>query len=115
MKFGKYLIENREPEWESFYVDYNYLKNVIKSLEAVQPVSPSATMGATSLSIPRPTNAAGVPTSKLTQESFYKLLEEQMKKIEQFTQSIVSYPLLSSTPLTVTDSSSLSPPLLPSD
>jgi SPX domain protein involved in polyphosphate accumulation len=90
MKFGKYLLENREPEWESSYVDYNYLKKVIKSLEAVQPISPSATM-ATSLSIPRPTNAAGVPMSKLTQESFYKLLEDEMKKIEQFTQLIVSF------------------------
>lgn len=89
MKFGKYLLENREPEWEASYVDYNYLKKVIKSLEAVQPTSPTA-MNATSLSIPRPTNAAGVPMQELTQESFYKLLEDEMKKIESFTQTVVS-------------------------
>jgi SPX domain protein involved in polyphosphate accumulation len=90
MKFGKYLQENREPEWEASYVDYNYLKKVIKSLEAIQPTSPGS-LSTTSLSVPRPTNAAGVPlpTNKLTQESFYKLLEDEMKKIESFTQLVV--------------------------
>lgn len=90
MKFGKYLLENREIGWEEFYVDYNYLKKVIKSLEAVQPREAEINMDKTSLSIPRPTNAAGVPMSKLTQESFYKLLEDEMKKIETFTQNIVN-------------------------
>jgi hypothetical protein len=47
---------------------------------------------ATSLSIPRPTNAAGVPmigNSDMTQEHFFSFLEQEMRKIEQFTKKQV--------------------------
>lgn len=87
MKFGNYLRENQEAGWEDKYVNYDYLKKVIKSLENVLPDSPKQGYG-TSLSVPRPTNAAGVP-DKLTQEGFYKLIEDEMKKIEQFIENMV--------------------------
>ena len=87
MKFGNYLNENKEIGWEDMYVNYDYLKKVIKSLENVLPDSAKPGFG-TSLSVPRPTNAAGVPDA-LTQESFYTLIEEEMKKIDQFTEKVV--------------------------
>ena len=46
----------------------------------------------TSLTIPRPTNAAGVPVEfgqELTQEQFFRVLEKEMRKIERFTQTQV--------------------------
>jgi hypothetical protein len=45
----------------------------------------------TSLSIPRPTNAAGMPVegTQMTQEQFYAFLEQEMRKIEQFTKKQV--------------------------
>jgi preprotein translocase subunit SecE len=43
------------------------------------------------LSIPRPTNAAGMPVegTQMTQEQFYAFLEQEMRKIEQFTKKQV--------------------------
>lgn len=87
MKFGNYLNENKEIGWEDMYVNYDYLKKVIKSLENVHSDTTKQGYG-TSLSVPRPTNAAGVP-DELTQESFYKLIEDEMRKIEQFTEKMV--------------------------
>lgn len=46
----------------------------------------------TSLTIPRPTNAAGMPVDRaqeMTQEQFFLFLEQEMRKIEQFTQKQV--------------------------
>ncbi len=45
----------------------------------------------TSLSIPRPTNAAGMPVegSEISQEQFYAFLEQEMRKIELFTKKQV--------------------------
>lgn len=49
----------------------------------------------TSLSIPRPTNAAGMPTHRIdagiSQEHFYAFLEEELKKIEKFTKHQVTF------------------------
>ena len=40
----------------------------------------------TSLSVPRPTNAAGMPIEDtITQEQFFTFLESEMRKIEEFT------------------------------
>ncbi len=46
---------------------------------------------ATSLSIPRPTNAAGMPLAgkQISQEQFFAFLEQEMRKIEQFTKKQV--------------------------
>jgi len=91
MKFGLYLSENKEPGWEAMYVDYDYLKKVIKSLQSVDIASPKPGVG-TSLSVARPTNAAGVPApaSNVTQESFFTMIEDEMKKIETFTAKMVA-------------------------
>lgn len=35
MKFGKYLHENKNPDWRDMYLDYDALKKIIKSLEQV--------------------------------------------------------------------------------
>ena len=51
------------------------------------------TLLGTSLSIPRQTNAAGMPmegpASNISQEQFYAFLEQEMRKIEQFTKKQV--------------------------
>lgn len=46
---------------------------------------------ATSLTVPRPTNAAGVPLegANISQEQFYAVLEQEMRKIEHFTRAKV--------------------------
>ncbi len=93
MKFGKYLLENQTPEWKEMYIDYEKLKKLIKKLSALQLSSPLEGGKGTSLSIPRPTNAAGIPLAgedqTLTQENFYAVLEEEMRKIEAFTKQKV--------------------------
>ena len=33
MKFGKFLEEKSKPEWRLYYVDYKYLKKVIKEMK----------------------------------------------------------------------------------
>lgn len=100
MKFGKYLISNETEEWKEYYLDYDKLKQLIKRLCALQLGEAESSEIGTSLSVPRPTNAAGVPLKKeapkegdevpLTQENFYIVLESEMKKIEQFTKKIVT-------------------------
>ena len=35
MKFGKYLIDNKFPDWADQYLDYDKLKKIIKELEKV--------------------------------------------------------------------------------
>jgi hypothetical protein len=49
---------------------------------------------ATSLTVPRPTNAAGVPLEgeTISQEQFYAVVEQEMRKIEHFTRAKVSAP-----------------------
>jgi hypothetical protein len=107
MKYGEYLISQQLPEWREHYLNYDRLKKMIKDMEAAQmPVTDGATGNiitmkipefcfiicflATSLSIPRPTNAAGVPISgQASQEDFYVFLEQEMKKIESFTKTKV--------------------------
>ncbi|KAJ1436068.1 VTC domain-containing protein [Ochromonadaceae sp. CCMP2298] len=90
MKFGQYLATQKVPEWQSSYLDYDALKTMISKLEELHIMNPQNTgeKGA-SLSISRPTNAAGMPTQRLdsgiSQEDFYAFLEREMRKIEQFT------------------------------
>ncbi len=33
MKFGEYLLSQRCPGWEEWYLDYQALKNLIKALQ----------------------------------------------------------------------------------
>ena len=105
MKYGAYLSDNLNPEWADKYLDYGKLKKMIKVLQArfkhanENPDAISA--GSVSVSVPRPTDAAGQPkkptaldradsmidgsTDIDSQEGFYSFLEKEMVKIEQFT------------------------------
>ena len=60
MKYGEYLKSQKIPEWEEAYIDYDTLKNMIKGLEEAQLLVPVEAGIGTSLSIPPPTNAAGI-------------------------------------------------------
>ena len=105
MKFGEYLRNNVHEEWKEMCLDYDRLKKMIKVLQAKFKLAnkdPDSLLpsGSTSLSVPRPTDAAGQAKKATaidraesivegqadldTQEGFYAVLEE-MKKIEQFT------------------------------
>ena len=65
MKYGAYLRDNINPEWADQYLDYDKLKKMIKILQAKfkhankNPGAISA--GSVSVSVPRPTDAAGQP------------------------------------------------------
>lgn len=89
MKFGKYLEANKEPAWAEYYLQYGKLKHIIKDLQAKNLQSPGPDTKNVSLSVPAPTNAAGVVEGKsvtdVNQEAFFTLLESEMKKIEDFT------------------------------
>ena len=107
MKYGEYLRSNINVEWSDKYLAYDRLKKMIKVLQAKFKLAnpdPDAIMpGSTSISVPRPTDAAGQAKKATaidraesitegqadldTQEGFYAVLEGEMKKIEQFTTS----------------------------
>lgn len=95
MKFGKYLQENKNPEWKTMYLDYDKLRDMIKALEAnTKNVAPAPSGGVgIALTVSLPTNSAGMPIDKayseMTQEQFYSFLEQEMRKIEQFTKKMV--------------------------
>ena len=106
MKFGEYLQTNTWAAWQAHYLDYDELKHIIKVLEEQQAQMNSTeyTTKVTSLTVPPQTNASGMPILrqhspsmggigdlpvKLTQEDFYKLLEKEMAKIENFTKAQV--------------------------
>jgi SPX domain protein involved in polyphosphate accumulation len=94
MKFGEYLRANAVMEWQDKYLNYDRLKNLIKILEEKHVGGQQSTGIGTSLTVPRPTNAAGMPvdqTVQVTQEDFFVFLESEMKKIEEFTRSQVLY------------------------
>ena len=92
MKFGEHLTDNKVQEWKSMYLDYDKLKKMIKSIESMQISSSITTEKGTSLSVPRPTNAAGIPfesKGEATQEMFFNFLDQEMRKIDQFTKKMV--------------------------
>ena len=104
MKFGEYLINNRNVDWVEYYLDYHRLKDLIRALHDKHEMdnqNPDGIGKGTSLSVPPPTNAAAQPissgikrerggsTGEYTQESFYEVIELEMKKIETFTKSTV--------------------------
>jgi len=92
MKFGKYLIDNKNPDWKNMYLEYDKLKVMIKALKE-KHLGPTQIGKGIALTVPPPTNAAGMPIPKefaeMTQEQFYSFLEQEMRKIEQFTKKMV--------------------------
>lgn len=78
-----------EPDWASQYLNYDRLKEVLKNLEARRLAVPDDGIG-TSLSTPLPTTVEGVQLDTITsQEEFFSLLDQEMKKIETFTKERV--------------------------
>ena len=96
MKFGDHLRLNVQPEWREFYLDYDKLKNLIKELEDKHKLDVSADTEY-GIALTRPlnaVNAAAQPiqrqkSSDVTQESFFRTLESEMIKIDQFTREKV--------------------------
>ena len=106
MKFGVYLQEHKEKNWSEFYLDYDALKTIISKLEEAATLAnpdPNGINKGTSLSVPVPTNAAGVATKdagkryrsntlqnpdeeddEVSHDDFFNLIEKEMKKIEKF-------------------------------
>lgn len=66
MKFGLYLQDHIVPEWETFYIQYDELKRMIRILADVESKSMASSptlgkIGFSSLTVPPPTNAAAQP------------------------------------------------------
>jgi len=89
MKFGEYLRKQQDAEWKSNYINYDHLKFLIKELEPMEGKGPAVEENKreTSLSVSRPTDQSGMPinTPAVTAEMFYVFIEDEMRKIDQFT------------------------------
>jgi hypothetical protein len=83
MKYGEYIKKNLALEWAQHYLDYDLLKSTIYNLadEAKHTSVHNEMERTTSLSVPLPTNAAGVPVEPTTQENFHFLIDKEMKKV----------------------------------
>mmetsp|Transcript_16483 Transcript_16483/g.28259 ORF Transcript_16483/g.28259 Transcript_16483/m.28259 type:complete len:740 (-) Transcript_16483:558-2777(-) len=88
MKYGKYLEDKQRPEWSSYYVNYKALKDLIKEAQAEAENGgaggPAFSPRTTSLTVQRVTNQKASAS-----ERFFKKLEEEVKKINDFTASLV--------------------------
>ena len=111
MRFGQHLLKNVVPEWAGKYVQYEELKKIIKILKQQMLTGPPAEWDVgVSLSTPAPTNAAAMPANQqkpdasddegidgtgarletlpgeaLTQNDFFKTLEDDMDTVKEFT------------------------------
>lgn len=88
MKYGEYLKSQMHAAWQEAYLDYDALKDLLKGVEDSQLLVPDRDVQ-TSLSMPPPSNAAGMHVRGATQEAFFSLLEQEMRKIEAFTKQMV--------------------------
>ena len=76
-----------------FYLSYDSLKSIIKRLTSKQLApTPNASSREVSLSMPPPTNRLGRPVEDLqggldniTQEAFFKAVDDELRKIEEYT------------------------------
>jgi SPX domain protein involved in polyphosphate accumulation len=93
MKFGEYLKEGKNPEWTHSYLDYDKLKTMISDLMEAHVGAAHDTGRGASLSVARPTNAAGMPLGAkedhVTQEQFFSFIEQEIRKIDMFTKKQV--------------------------
>jgi SPX domain protein involved in polyphosphate accumulation len=94
--FGEHLTRNIYPAWSDFYINYEKLKDIIDALEEQMNAMDWNAEGServTSLSIPAPTNQAGMPMQsrgeELSEETFFQALEHEMRKIDSFTEGKV--------------------------
>lgn len=95
MKFGEHLHKNALPEWKDYYLDYDKLKSLIRELEdGESEIVPQDTSHGITFSSGGFLNAAAQPAplardKSTTQESFFRLLESEMVKIDRFTRQKV--------------------------
>lgn len=93
MKFGEYLKEGKNSEWTHSYLDYDKLKTMISDLMEAHVGAAHDTGRGASLSVARPTNAAGMPLGAkedhVTQEQFFSFIEQEIRKIDMFTKKQV--------------------------
>lgn len=87
MKYGRYLETKQRAEWKNSYVDYKGLKELIKeaSAEAAIAGETSFSPRTTSLTVQRVNNKKDSAS-----ERFFKRLEEEVKKINEFTDTLVT-------------------------
>jgi SPX domain protein involved in polyphosphate accumulation len=88
MKYGEHLKANIAPEYgEEPYINYALLDEIISQLAKTKPTRADESNRVVSLTAPPQTNAQGLDTSSFTttEESFLKLLEGDMVKVETFT------------------------------
>ncbi|KAK9918747.1 hypothetical protein WJX75_006519 [Coccomyxa subellipsoidea] len=86
VRFGEYLDQKQRSEWRPHYLDYKGLKDLIK--EAQQEMEQQGTVAfsprTTSLTVTRPRG------QKPADERFFEKLENEVTKINKFTQNQVS-------------------------
>lgn len=96
MKFGRVLDENKEAEWAEYYMEYKQMKKIIKSIAANSNAASTSdaldgkTQGVVSLSVPVPTASDKEDKSPFVEEDFFRILELQMKKVNDFTHEVVT-------------------------
>ncbi|KAG5176603.1 VTC domain-containing protein [Tribonema minus] len=100
MKFGRYLDENKEQEWSAHYMEYKKMKKIIKNIAATASEATAGgaldgkTQGVVSLSVPTPSAAdkddAGGEQQMNVEEDFFRMLELEMKKVQNFTHQQVT-------------------------
>ena len=91
MKFGVQMQQEMNPEWIHSYLEYDKLKAMIDELIKSHVGTVLDTGKGASLSVARPTNAAGLPENeqKVSQEQFFGFIEQEIRKIDLFTKRMV--------------------------
>jgi SPX domain protein involved in polyphosphate accumulation len=87
MKFGEHLLQNMDPRWKEYYLDYARLKKVIKQLSAACLGDVSQERH-TSLSFGRGAAASSRQTHDANR-AFLDMLEQEIKKIDKFVASLM--------------------------
>ncbi len=92
MKFAAELKRKAEPKWKMIYINYNALKDMLKTLASKAAYAPELnaldgkSSGVVSLSVPTPAGKDEAQVvSLVTEEDFFTLLESEITKIEEFT------------------------------
>jgi SPX domain protein involved in polyphosphate accumulation len=89
VKFTETLKSEMVGEWAHSYLEYEKLKQMIEDLVKSHVGTALDTGKGASLSVQRPTNAAGLPENQSTQEQFFSFIEQEIRKIDLFTKRMV--------------------------
>jgi len=98
MKFGQYLSSQQYEEWRENYLNYKALKAMIKALAEVETAGMDVDVGrsgygerVTSLStVPNPEAKGRFEGRSITEADFFTELENEMKKVDEFTHKQLS-------------------------